>query len=281
MTLSPLSLSSPPSSMPIGRLCTLAVLLGTAWLAATPAVAQVSPALDRFSLSVGAFHAEPTFGARVDTPYGRLDSGDVKRDAVTMPRISADLLLFDSQGLSFDYFRYSRSYSQSVGGNFTVGPNQVAASADATLDTKIEFAKLAYKWWIGSGNTVVGLGAGAAYYRVGLDARANATVNGTSAAFSTSESEDAIAPLLEVGVRHALTPDFRLFADASGVWKNGGKVHGSIYNAAVGVEWFPVKNVGLVLSYGVTDIDLKRDDTIDTRLRVKLQGPSAFLKARF
>lgn len=277
------SLSSPASGFrrsPVARLFALGSLFGAA-LASMPATAQVSPALDRFSLSVGGFYAEPTFGARFDTPYGTLDSGDVKRDSVTMPRLTADLLLFDSQGLSFDYYRYKRTYSESVGGNFTVGANQVAASADASLETKIEFAKLAYKWWIGSGNTVVGLGAGAAYYRIGLDARATASVNGTSATFSAGESEDAIAPLLEIGVRHAISPDFRLFADASGVWKNGGKVHGSIYNAAVGVEWFPIKNVGVVLSYGVSDIDLKRDDTIDTRLRVKLQGPSAFVKARF
>jgi hypothetical protein len=30
---------------------------------------------------------------------------------------------------------------------------------------------------------------------------------------------DAFAPLLEIGVRHAITPDLRLFADASGLRK--------------------------------------------------------------
>ena len=43
-----------------------------------------------------------------------------------------------------------------------------------------------------------------------------------------------------------------------------------------------MKNVGVVLAYGVTNIDLTRNnDFADTRLKVKLQGPSAFLKARF
>ena len=55
-----------------------------------------------------------------------------------------------------------------------------------------------------------------------------------------------------------------------------------IYNASAGVEWFPVKNVGLVLAYGVTNIDLARQSsTAETRVKVKLHGPSAFLKARF
>jgi hypothetical protein len=73
----------------------------------------------------------------------------------------------------------------------------------------------------------------------------------------------------------------RLFADASGVKKSGGSVRGEIYNAAVGVEWFPVKNVGVVLDYGLTDIDLHREDANNARFRVKLKGPSAFLKVRF
>jgi len=43
-----------------------------------------------------------------------------------------------------------------------------------------------------------------------------------------------------------------------------------------------VKNVGLVLAYGLTNIDLTRESgSADSRLKVRLQGPSAFLKARF
>lgn len=107
-------------------------------------------------------------------------------------------------------------------------------------------------------------------------------MNGLSGTLSQSASDSAIAPVLEIGVRHAITPDLRLFADASGVWKSGGSFHGSIYNAAAGVEWFPVKNVGLVLAYNITNIDLTRDNSsLDARLKVRLQGPSAFLKARF
>jgi hypothetical protein len=81
-------------------------------------------------------------------------------------------------------------------------------------------------------------------------------------------------------LRHAISPDLRLFADASGVKKTGGRARGEIYNAAVGVEWFPAKNVGVVLDYGLTDIDIHRDDS-NARFRVKLKGPSAFLKVRF
>lgn len=264
-------------------LCQLAglgalVLLGGASL---PAMAQPSPALDRASFSIGAFHADPTFNAAVNTRFGRLDSGDVDRSSVTMPRVKADVLLFDTQGLSFDYYQFKRGYSDSLASNSNVGSGTVTTTGNANLDVKIDFAKLAYKWWFGSGATVLGLGAGAAYYRANFDLNATASVGGTPGAISESSSSDAVAPLLEVGLRHALSPNVRLFADASGAKKTGGSVRGEIYNAAVGVEWFPAKNVGVVLDYGVTDIDLRREDSNNARFRVKLKGPSAFLKVRF
>jgi len=269
------------------RFGALGALAGTGALSllcfAPSAAAEPSPALDRFSFSVGAFSADPKFSASVETPYGVLRSNELKPGRVTMPRISADVLIGDSQGLSFDYYRYKRDYEGQVAGNTSFGSfGSLSAIGNANLSAQLDFAKLAYKWWLGSGNTVFGLGAGAAYYRATLGASALVGVNGQVRSVSERSSDNAIAPLLEVGVRHAITPDLRLFADASGVWKSSGRFHGNIYNAAAGVEWFPVKNVGLVLSYGVTNIDLTREGGFaDSRLKVRLQGPSAFLKARF
>ncbi|MDQ0017079.1 hypothetical protein J2W23_005488 [Variovorax boronicumulans] len=266
------------------RFGALGALVGSGFLFATaPALADPSPALDRFSLSVGGFSADPKLNASVATPYGTLQTGDIKPGRVTMPRITADLLLGDSHGISFDYYQYKRDYGGQFGNNTSFGPfGTLSTLGNANLNTKLDFAKLSYKWWLGSGNTVFGLGAGAAYYRATLGVTAFAAVNGQVGTLNESSSDNAIAPLLELGVRHAITPDLRLFADASGVWKSSGRFHGNIYNASAGVEWFPVKNVGLVVSYGVTNIDLTRDgSTADSRLKVRLQGPSAFLKARF
>ncbi|KIQ26810.1 hypothetical protein RT97_22515 [Variovorax paradoxus] len=278
-----LSLRSRPFDWSV-RFGALGALVGSGFLFATaPALADPSPALDRFSFSVGAFSADPKFNASVATPYGSLDSGDIKPGRVTMPRITGDVLLGDSQGISFDYYQYKRDYGSEFNNNTSLGPfGTLSTIGNANFNTKLDFAKLSYKWWIGSGNTVLGLGAGAAYYRATLGASALVSVNGQVGTLSQSSSDNAIAPLLEIGVRHAITPDLRLFADASGVWKSSGRFHGNIYNASAGVEWFPVKNVGVVVSYGVTNIDLTRDsDSADSRLKVRLQGPSAFLKARF
>lgn len=276
-----------PRSRPLvhtARLTTLGTLAGAGLLFAhVPVWAEPSPALDRFSFSVGAFSADPKFNASVSSPYGALRTRDLEPGRVTMPRITADLLIGDSHGISFDYYRYKRDYfGQAAGSESLGGFGTVNAVGNANLNVKLDFAKLSYKWWLGSGNTVFGLGAGAAYYRINIGANANVAVNGRIGQLNEDGSDDAFAPLLEVGVRHAINPDLRLFADLSGVRKGGGRFHGNIYNASAGVEWFPVKNVGLVLAYGVTNIDLAREiSTAETRVKVKLHGPSAFLKARF
>jgi len=276
-----------PRSRPLAatsRLTTLVTLAGAGLLFAHAAAwAAPSPALDRFSFSVGAFSADPKFNASVNSPYGALRTRDLEPGRVTMPRVTADLLIGDNHGLSFDYYRYKRDYFGQAGGNESFGGfGTVSAVGNANLNVKLDFAKLSYKWWLGSGNTVFGLGAGAAYYSIGVGTNANVAVNGRIRTLNEDSSDNAVAPLLELGVRHAINPDLRLFADLSGVRKGGGRFHGSIYNASAGVEWFPVKNVGVVLAYGVTDIDLAREgSTTETRVKVRLHGPSAFLKARF
>lgn len=263
------------------RILQLLAVAGASLTMSSAAFADLSPALDRLSVSVGVFQADPKFDVSLNTPYGVLRSGDIGLNKESIPRIKADLMIFDSQGLSLDYYRLKRNYVGAVSNNTNVIGSQLTTIGNANLDLQLDFAKLAYKWWIGSGNTVVGLGAGAAYYKVVLNAGATAALNASTAAINSGYDNNAVAPLLELGLRHAVSPQLRAFADLSGVKKSGGKLSGEIYNAAVGLEWFPVKNVGLVLDYGTSKINLIRQDVVDLNLKFKIQGPSAFLKVRY
>ena len=67
------------------------------------AFAQPSPALDRASLSVGAFYTEPRIKVEGDTEYGRIDTGTYKGDKTTLPRVKASVLIGDSHGFDFDF----------------------------------------------------------------------------------------------------------------------------------------------------------------------------------
>lgn len=261
-------------------------LFGLCMTAAVPAFADPSPALDRVSVSVGAFRAEPTFNAGVDTPYGSVDTPDRRHSDVTIPRVRADILLFDSQGISFDYYRYDRSYDFGVSGGSTINGEPVTGSATFSSDVKIDFARLAYKWWIGSGNSVFGIGLGGAYYRADISGSVRGTVSTPSETFTDGVSDrytdDAVAPLIELAWRHAFTPDLRMYVEASGVKKNGGTLEGHIYNGNIGLEWFPWHNIGLVADYGVSRVKLERNGSDSTAdLDIRFKGPSLFLKARF
>ena len=263
------------------RILALIAASGSSLLISMPASAELSPALDRISISAGAFRADPKFNASLITPYGTLQSGDIGLGMETMPRVKADIMIFDSQGLSFDYYQHKRVYTGAIANNTNVMGAALTTVGNANLDIKLDFAKLEYRWWFGSGNTVIGLGAGAAYYKISLNANATASINSASASINDEYSDDAVAPEMGIGFRHAISPDLRLIADASGMKQSRGRWNGNIYNAAVGVEWFPIKSAGVVFDYSTSQVDLTRHDAIDVNFKLKLQGPSAFVKVRF
>jgi len=263
------------------RVLALTAALGASSLISMPALAELSPALDRISISAGAFSADPTFVTTLNSKYGNFQSSGMGLGKETMPRVKADIMIFDSQGISFDYYQYKHDYGGATAHTVDVFGSAVTTATNANLGLQLDFAKLAYKWWFGSGNTVLGLGAGAAYYKVSLNGNVGLSINNAATGLDYGYSDDAVAALLEIGVRHAISPDLRLYANASGTKKSDGNLRGVISNVAVGVEWFPIKNVGVVLDYGIHQIDLTRDDVINVNINSKLEGPSAFIKVRF
>jgi len=92
-----------------------------------------------------------------------------------------------------------------------------------------------------------------------------------------------MAPLiLWLGWRHAFNDQWRMYINASGVKKNGGNLNGHIYDAALGLEWFPWKNVGFGAEYAYTKIRLNQEKrAYDLDLDMKLNGPSAYVRFRF
>lgn len=258
-------------------------------LAGVSAHAEPSVALDRISIAAGAFNAEPKISAGVQRDEGYLSTGEQDGSRVTLPRVKADVLIGDSQGISLDYYRFDKSYDTALSGSTTQNGQLINGSGTANAKLQLDLAQLAYKFWLGSGNDVFGIGLGAGYYRAKIDGTAAGTVTTTTGPVTTTRtfsgdsgaSESAFAPLLEFGYRHAFSPDLRFIADVSGVKKNGGRLNGHIYSGTAGIEWFFAKNVGLVADYGIQKIQLGRDGDRRADLNVKLTGPSAYIKVRF
>lgn len=266
------------------------LLLSTA--AAGLAYAAPSPALDRMSISAGAFFAKPKIHAAGDTQYGYAETPDTEEGHTTLPRVKAEILLGDSQGFSLDYFRYDKDYNPTVSGSTTYEGQPVSGTVTAQGKLKLDLAQLAYRWWLGHGNDVFGVGVGAAYLHAKVSGSATGQVTGqplaaigapTTVDFrgAGSASESGYAPLLEFAWKHAFNSQWRMYAEASGVKKNGGNLEGHVYGGAVGVEWLAARNVGVVLDYGIQKIQLARNGERDADLNVRLTGPSAFVKFRF
>lgn len=268
-----------------GVLAAVALALATL---APAAPAQHAPPLDRASLWLGGYYATSDTTLRGSTTDGST-YGDVNlEDDLGLdkrrftPRARLDLLVGDRQGFSFDYYRYHRSNSRYLQDSIIYDGTTYDASASAHGDLGFDFGSAAYRWWFGDGDDVFGLGLGAGYYRVKASIRGQATVNGVSAQAQSSTDADAWAPLLQVGWRHAFNDRWRMYLDASGVKKNGGRLYGHVYNAALGVQWFPWQHFGLSLEYDLNRIRLhQRHDNYNDSLDLKLSGPSLFATWRF
>jgi hypothetical protein len=245
--------------------------------------------LDRTSLWLGGFQARSdttlTATARF-MDYSASGSVNLEDDlglddVQPVSHARLDFLVGESQGFSFDYFGYRRSNSKTLSRDIDFDGQTYRASAEVRGKFDYDFGSAAYRWWFGEGATAYGLGLGVAYYRVRTLLEGEVSLDEDSLQAGTRSSDDALAPLLALGWRHGFSDKLRVYADLSGVAKGGGGLSGHIVDAAVGLEWFPFKRVGLALEYGATTIRLdRRKDFIEGRLDLDLQGPSLFLRLR-
>ena len=241
-------------------------------------------ALDPVSIWLGAYYPDTKLDFTVRDRSAGFDSGKLKYDAgnTTLPRARIDILLFGTQGLSFDYYRFDRSRTETLGSPLDLGGGNVVPNAMARGKFTVDIGNASYRWWFGGDSDVFGVGVGAAYYKVKAGLSASATVNGQNYSADYRYTEDAFAPLVTLGYRHAFSDQLRVYLDASGVKKNSGRLGGHIYNAALGVEWFPWHNIGIGAEYAATRVRLNANrKSIDGDLDMRLNGPSAYLRLRF
>ncbi len=253
-----------------GRQSAVLAALLLAGAVAGPVFAAPADALDAVSISIGEYFVSPTTNVGVNTRYGSGDSGDISSHAIQVPRINADFLLGDHQGFAFDYYGFYRNYADTFTRALSTDRSDLSALGNSTANVGLDVANASYKWWFGHAADVVGLGVGAAYYRIHIGVDASAA----------NYSADAVAPLIQFGWRHAFSPATRAYVDISGIEKSGGNLNGHIYNAAIGAEWYFAKHLGVGAEYSATRVSINVDDNNES-LNVKLDGPTLFLKARF
>jgi hypothetical protein len=262
---------------------------GKAWLAAFAlaacgfAQAQPSPALDRISFWIGGSNLDTDAtleASSFDPPeHGKLDLG---RGNQSITRARLDLLLFDSQGFTFDFYSLSRSKDRRYDGQFRFQGIPFDLAANLRTDFEVDLGSAAWRWWFGSGADVFGIGLGGAYYRVKLDLQGTAHIDEQSVSAHERWSDTAVAPVVTLAYKHAFSDSLRLYMDANGLKKNGGPLNGHIYDVRAGLEWFPWAHLGLSAEYGKSKLSLRRErEQYSAAFNSDFHGPSVFARLRF
>jgi hypothetical protein len=267
----------------------LALLSGPVW-------AQMSPALDRFNLAIGGFRGDTSTDLSAHT-RGPLPGGLAPQqgkvsleDDLGLPshqgifRVQAEGVVGEHHGWAVDYYNLSRDHTRTFGTTVPVNGTDVGVQARVKGTMDLTLGSASYRYWIGSGSDVLGLGVGAAYYHVNLKVRGDlaAPSAGLATDGTAGYREGAWAPELSLGYRHAFNERWRLYANAAGIKKNGGNLAGHIYSGALGVEYFPWKNLGFGLDYSVSKVQLRRErPNYAAQLDLKTHGPGAYVHWRF
>lgn len=254
-------------------------------LAATTAHADRPAALDRISVWLGGYGSDYEATADIENVPGGISVKDQKvlEGNKVINRARVDWLLMDRQGFSVDYYTIRNTGQHSVQQPITANATTYGIGAEARHDTRLDVGNFSYRWWMGEDSHLFGVGLGAQHYALStkLSARANVGPLGTFD-YVTKESASGWAPLLTLGWRSRINDQWRVYADASGARYSSDGERGSIVNAAVGVEYFPWKNVGVGAEYGIARIRYKRvEDDYTARLNVKFDGPAVFLRLRY
>lgn len=262
-------------------------LLAFAALAAgsTASQAAPAPALDRVSLWLGGYYTHNDLGIAAERRDLGLSTGEVDLNSghETVGRARLDLLLGDHHGLTFDYYSLSHSSTRNLSQPFEYEGLPFELDTALTGTFRLRAGSAVWHRWFGKANDVLGLGIGATWYQATLRLTGTVAVDGVgSAAGQAQWRESAIAPVLTLGYKHAFSEQLRAYATASGAWKNGGRLSGHLYDARVGVEWFPWDHFGFGAEYGATHIHLDRNTAhFGAKLDIDLDGPSLFARMRF
>lgn len=243
--------------------------------------------LDRFSLTIGALQARSDTDVTARASDGAQSAAgalnlerDLGLDQVEpVLRWRLEWLPGGRHGLALDAVGYRRSRTTTLARDIVYDDRTWAASARVEAELDYRFASATWRYWWSGPRRAVGLGLGLAHYRVDSRLEGDVTVDGSTYFASSVDRAQAMAPMLSLGWRESIGPRWRLYADVSGVAKDGGDLAGHVLEAALGIEWRMHRRASLALEAAGTHLRLdRRRPGLDARLDLKLHGPALLLR---
>lgn len=259
------------------------------------ALAQEHAMLDNASISVGIFSNDLSASMRVDGRTKRSGTSfDFGRDlgqggTKSLPYIAATWRPWERHEFELSYFHDSNDRSRTLSRPIVFNDQTLLLGSSLRSKFTLDAANLTYRYWIWIGdNAAFGLSAGLQTYS--FDLRLTGTVTatgpaggvGASRTASSKASTDLPDPSIGVAYRLQMASWARLIADAGAFKATIGDVDAKLYNARVGVEFYPWEHWGVVTQYAYNKIKADVDGSrFSGRTDFRFSGFQLLIKARF
>jgi len=281
--------------MCVHRHVPMSLLLAIAAGFCQTASAEVDRALDNVSISVGAFADNTSASFRADgAASGSGTPVDFDRDlgqdgTRSLPYFDVTWRPWEHHEFELTYFSDSNSSTRTLTRNVIFNGKEFVVGGQLGSKFSVDATSVTYRYWAWiSDDAAFGIFGGLQWYSLSLDLTGTLGVVGpdgsvtqTSVA-STKVSSTLPDPSLGLSYRYQMADWARLVADGGGFKINVDDVDATLYNARVGVEFYPWTNFGVVTQYAYNkiDADVNRSN-FQGNANVEFSGFQVLLKARF
>jgi len=185
--------------------------------------------------------------------------------------------------LDVRYYGTKRDGSRSYNSEIDIGDATFPVGANVSVQSKNEIFDVNYRYSIAKDTaSEIALLAGLYGGRVSYDVDAVGVSNGVQRTYHKSVSTTIPLPVLGASFDWYPDPQWKLSAELAGMKAKIGDVDGHAYLAAGAVEYMVVRNFGVGLRYGYTDVkaDVSKTEFNGT-LAFKINAVSAYAKFVF
>src|SRR6187399_229048 len=273
----------------------MSLLLALAAGFAQTASAEVDRALDEVSISVGAFANNSSASLRADGSV--LGSGtpvDFDRDlgqggTKSLPYFDVTWRPWEHHEFELSYFSESNSHTRTLTRNIIFNGNEFIVGSQLGSKFSVDAGSITYRYWAWtSDDAAFGIFGGLQWYSISLDVNGTVGITGSDGSVTQTSSASAKVsstlpdPSIGLSYRYQMADWARLVADGGGFKINVENVDATLYNARIGVEFYPWTNFGVVTQYAYNKIEASVDRTnFLGNADIKFSGLQVLLKARF
>jgi hypothetical protein len=251
--------------------------------------AESLEALDRVRVSLGVFSNQLSLEGRVDGSAildgserdfdDELDIG--KRRSVELYELG--WRPFERHELSLRHYRDERQQSASIDEELRFAGEVFPIQASAQGRAAFRASELSYTGWLHAApRSAFGLQLGVLKLEASLSIAGEiSSPEFGSVSGEASASDRLYAPLAGFSTRRVLGDHVRVFADARAIRLNYRGIDGRAFSASAGIEYFPLRSIGVVLQYSDTWVEAeRRTDAFNGKLEIGFSGPQALLRWR-